>query len=180
MGVYDEISYPWLGKEKSLIHKSIESGKVVLGICLGAQLIADVLGAAVFKNNYREIGWFPIERKIDPDKSKIADAFPKKADVFHWHGDCFDLPKGAQRLASSEACQNQGFIVEDRVLGLQFHLETTPAAAALLIENCRDELDNSKFVQDEDQIMAEENKFLRINQIMRLVLETLEEKSDQA
>lgn len=65
MGVYDEIKFPWLTEEKSFIGKSIKSGKIVLGICLGAQLIADVLGAGVFKNQYREIGWFPIERKLD-------------------------------------------------------------------------------------------------------------------
>jgi GMP synthase (glutamine-hydrolysing) len=177
MGVYDEIKYPWLNEVKSLIQKSINSDKVVLGICLGAQLIADVLGAKVYKNEYREIGWFPIERKINANQSIVADVFPKTLDVFHWHGDTFELPKGAHLLASSEACRNQGFIIEDRVVGLQFHLETTPASAALLIENCRNELDGSKFVQDENEIMANDRKFFRINEIMRLVLEKLEQKS---
>lgn len=177
MGVYDEIEFPWMNEEKSLIQKSIESGKVILGICLGAQLIADILGAKVFKNEYREIGWFPIERKIDSNNSIMADVFPKTLDVFHWHGDTFDIPRGAHLLASSEACMNQGFIIEDRIVGLQFHLETTPTSAALLIENCRNELDRSKFVQDENEILAKDKKFLRINERMRLVLEKLEQNS---
>lgn len=123
---------------------------------------------------FHEIGWFPIERKIDPNNSIMADVFPKTLEVFHWHGDTFDIPRGAHLLASSEACRNQGFIIEDRIVSLQFHLETTPASAALLIENCRNELDRSKFVQDENEILAKDNKFLRINEIMHLVLEKLE------
>lgn len=174
MGVYDEIKFPWLTEEKRFIQKSIRSGKVVLGICLGAQLIADVLGAKVFKNEYHEIGWFPIERTIDTNKSILGDVFPKTLDVFHWHGDTFEIPRGAHLLASSEACRNQGFIIEDRVVGLQFHLETTRDSAALLIENCRNELDRSKFVQDGKEILANEKKFFRINKIMRLVLEKFE------
>ena len=174
MGVYDEIKFPWLIEEKIFIQKAIESGKIVLGICLGAQLIADVLGAKVFKNEYREIGWFPIERKNGVGKSILAHVFPKTLEVFHWHGDTFELPKGAHLLASSEACRNQGFIFEDHVVGLQFHLETTPHSAALLIENCRNEMDGSKFVQDENEILANDKKFSRINEIMRLVLEKLE------
>jgi len=177
MGVYDEIEFQWLYEEKSFIRKTLKSGKVVLGVCLGAQLIADVLGAKVFKNEHREIGWFPIERKINANQSIVADVFPKTLDVFHWHGDTFEIPRGAHLLASSEACRNQGFIFEDRVVGLQFHLETTPDSAALLIENCRHELDGSKFVQDEKEILANEQKFFRINEIMRLVLEKLEQNS---
>ena len=177
MGVYDEIEFSWLKEEKDFIRKSIQSGKVVLGICLGAQLIADALGAGVFKNQYREIGWFPIVRKIDANDSDLAGVFPETLEVFHWHGDTFEMPKSAKLLASSEACRNQGFIWDSRVVGLQFHLETTAETAAALIQNCRAELDGSKYVQSEAEMLSDETKFLRINTIMHALLERLERRN---
>ena len=146
-------------------------------MCLGAQLIADALGARVFKNQYREIGWFLIERKIDAEESAMADVFPEKLEVFHWHGDTFDIPKGAKLLASSEACRNQGFISDGRVLGLQFHLETTSESAAALIQNCGAELVGSKYVQSAAEILSDESRFLKINGIMRSLLEKLEKQN---
>lgn len=177
MGVNNEIEFPWLNEEKIFIRESIESGKIVLGICLGAQLIADALGARVFKNEYREIGWFPIERKIDAKESAMADVFPETLDVFHWHGDTFETPKGAKLLASSEACRNQGFVIDSRVVGLQFHLETTSESAAALIQNCRAELAGPKHVQSEAEMLSDESRFLRINGIMKSLLEKLEKQS---
>lgn len=174
MGVYDDLKFPWLKKEKDFIRESIESGKVILGICLGAQLIADALGARVFKNKYREIGWFPIVRKIDANDSDLAGVFPGTLEVFHWHGDTFEIPRGAELLASSEACRNQGFVIDNRVVGLQFHLETTVETAAALIENCRAELDGSQYVQSEAEMLSDETRFLRINTIMHALLERLE------
>ncbi|CAB1056877.1 Glutamine amidotransferase, class I [Olavius sp. associated proteobacterium Delta 1] len=177
MGVYDEIEFPWLKEEKSFIRESIESGKIVLGICLGAQLIADALGARVFKNQYREIGWFPIDRQIDVKESAMVDVFPDTLEVFHWHGDTFETPKGAKLLASSEACRNQGFVIDNRVVGLQFHLETTSASAAALIENCHGELDGSKYVQSAAEIQSDKSRFLRINGMMYLLLAKLEKQN---
>ena len=90
MGVHEDLAYPWLWEEKSFIRESIDAGKIVLGICLGAQLIADVMGAKVTKNEHREIGWFPVDRKIDGSESPLADAFPERLDVFH----CKTVPQG--------------------------------------------------------------------------------------
>jgi GMP synthase-like glutamine amidotransferase len=177
MGVYNEIQFPWLKEEKSFIREAIDAGKTVLGICLGAQLIADALGAGVFKNQYREIGWFPIESKIHFDDSGLTDIFPEKLEVFHWHGDTFEIPEGAKLLASSEACRNQGFILDNRVVGLQFHLETTPESAAALIQNCRAELDGSKYVQSGDEMLSDDDRFPRINGIMNSLLEKLERQT---
>lgn len=174
MGVYDEIKFPWLTEEKTFIRKSIESGKIVLGMCLGAQLIAVVLGAGVFKNQYREIGWFPIERQIDADDSAMAGVFPESLEVFHWHGDTFEIPIGAKLLASSEACRNQGFVIDSRVIGLQFHLETTAETAAALIQNCGAELDGSRYVQSAVDMLSDKNRFLKINAIMSSLLKKLE------
>jgi GMP synthase-like glutamine amidotransferase len=173
MGVYDEEKYAWLGAEKRFIKETIESGKIVLGICLGAQLIADALGARVYKNPHREIGWFNVHRSPDMDGNILSKVIPEEIEVFHWHSDTFDLPRDAKLLAESEACKNQGFIWHDRVIGFQFHLETTFQSASALVENCRNELDRSKYVQTEREILSDQGKFEKINCVMQSVLEVL-------
>ena len=124
MSVNDEADYPWLAAEKQFIRKMISLGKPVLGICLGAQLIASAMGMAVYKNDEKEIGWFPIEGI--PPKDDSTFGFPPSLEVFHWHGETFDLPPKAIRLAKSSGCANQAFQLGQSVIGLQFHLETTP------------------------------------------------------
>ena len=177
MGIYQEDIYPWLRLEKRFIKEAIQSGKTVLGICLGAQLIADALGSRVYKNRHREIGWFNISRLAQASNTILSEAIPEQAEVFHWHGDTFDIPQGAVALASSEACENQGFIMDDRIVALQFHLETTPESASLLVENCGDELDASAYVQSENDLLANSQRFSSINQIMLSVLEAVESKA---
>jgi GMP synthase-like glutamine amidotransferase len=174
MGVHDETEYPWLKPEKNFIRQAIDANKKILGICLGAQLIADVLGTKVYQNRYREIGWFNIDRSAEGNSTILSTALPEQTEVFHWHGDTFDIPAGAKLLASSEACKNQGFILDNRVVGLQFHLETTSASARALIKNAADELDDSRYVQTEKEILTSPGRFLRINQIMSAVLNALE------
>ena len=173
MGVGDESRLPWMAMEKSYIGKAIDAGKVVLGICLGAQLIADVLGDAVYKNPYREIGWFPVQRSEQAAGTPLGSVLPTGQMVFHWHGDTFDIPDRATLLASSEACRNQGFVIENRVVGLQFHLETTPASARALVDNCGDELDDGPYVQTAMQIMADPAKFDGINNVMANLLDKI-------
>lgn len=174
MGVHDEAAYAWLVKEKAFVRKAMDAGKAVLGICLGAQLIADVCGARVFKNKHPEIGWFPIHAAPLSVGSILAGVLPPVADAFHWHRDTFDIPPGGTLLASSKACKNQGFIIGDRVVGFQFHLETTPEAAAALIDNCGDERDGSGFVQSAGDIIGDPRRFARINALMASVLKQLE------
>jgi len=165
MGIHEEDDYPWLRAEKKLIRDVIRSGKIVLGICLGAQLIADALGSRVYKNRHKEIGWYTISRSTEVDKTILSRAIPERAEVFHWHGDTFDIPHGAVTLASSEACKNQGFIMDNRVVALQFHLETTLQSASSLIEHCRNELDDSPFVQSESELLSSSQRFSSINKI---------------
>lgn len=123
MGAYDQAIYPWLHTEKKFIASAIETGKKVLGVCLGCQLLADVLGAKVYPGPYREFGWYPVTLTNDGENSKFTKNFPKTFYPLHWHGDTFDLPKGAKLLASSEAYPNQLIAYESNVLGIQFHLE---------------------------------------------------------
>lgn len=183
MGIYDDSSYPWLAQEKAFIRKAIEAGKIVLGICLGAQLIADVLGAKVYANANKEIGWFDIQRSDELNNTILAQAgpdsvipeplIPESIEAFHWHGETFEIPEGAIPFGSSEACKNQGFILNNRVLGLQFHLETTADSAARLIEHCGDELDESKYVQSKDDMQKDIGKFNKINSLMSSILQKL-------
>ena len=103
MNIYEEDKFPWLSDEKRFVRDAICSGKSVLGICLGAQLVADVLGAAIYPNTYREIGWFPVKRTADTEYDRFL---PEEVEAFHWHGDTFDSPPGSIHLARSEACEN--------------------------------------------------------------------------
>jgi GMP synthase-like glutamine amidotransferase len=121
MGVHDTAQYPWLSSEKARIQDDIGSGKTVVGICLGAQLIAESLGARVTTARHREIGWFPIT--TTPEARGRFPLLTPSLQAVCWHNDTFELPAGAVRLGSSQGCANQGFFAGDRILGLQFHLE---------------------------------------------------------
>ena len=170
MGVADTREYPWLSAEQDLIARAIAAGRRVLGVCLGAQLIAAALGARVMRNPHREIGWFEIVRDPAVAGTLLDPVLPERCEVYHWHGDTFAIPAGARPLASSAACRHQGFILEDRVIALQFHLETTPASARALIANAAAELDGSRFVQSSATMLAEPERFVRINRLMEQLL----------
>ena len=172
MSVNDEGEFPWLAPEKQLIRDAIQSGKAVLGVCLGAQLIASAMGARVYRNHVKEIGWFPVQRF--PSIGTSTFRFPPSVEVFHWHGETFDLPSGATRLARSEGCENQAFQLGRSVMGLQFHLETTPESAREIVAHCRAELLPSKYVQSEAAILAAPpEKYRAINNLMSEVLSFL-------
>lgn len=153
MSVNDEQQYPWLAAEKSFIRAAVGAGKQVLGICLGAQLIASALGARVYRNVAREIGWHPIA-SVPAAPGSRAFEFPAAMEVFHWHGETFDLPAGSVPLARSVACEHQAFQVGARVMGLQFHLEATPASARALVTHCPADLAPAAHVQSAADILS--------------------------
>jgi GMP synthase-like glutamine amidotransferase len=168
MSVHDEAEHPWLAEEKRWIRSCIVAGKRVLGICLGAQLIASALGARVYRHHTKEIGWFPIQAV--PSRTPTF-RFPPSLEVFHWHGDTFELPPGASLLARSEVCEHQAFQLGSSVIGLQFHLETTPDTARELVTHCSAELVPSASIQSEREILATPpEKFRKINSVLEELL----------
>jgi len=180
MSVNDGDRHPWLHDERRFIARMIRQGRAVLGVCLGAQLIASALGADVYPNRAREIGWFPIRRVHPAEEGPKGDGrlfrFPEESLVFHWHGETFDLPPGAVRLAESEACPNQAFQYGRRVIGLQFHLESTPGGVRALVESCGEDLDSPGFVQSSEQILsAPGHCYGEINRLMSDLLSFLVE-----
>ncbi len=175
MSANDDAEFPWLTEEKRYIKKAIDAGKVVIGVCLGAQLIAASLGAKVYRNKQKEIGWFDLTPTKYAQKTILADCFSQKLEVFHWHGDTFDLPKDAVLLASSEVTKNQGFIIGTKVVGFQFHLETTYNSAKDLIDNFSDELNGGKYIQNASKMLSDLSRFEKINNIMAKILDRLRE-----
>jgi GMP synthase-like glutamine amidotransferase len=175
MSVNDEREHPWLRAEKAFLRAAIARGTRVLGVCLGAQLIASALGARVYRHAEREIGWFEIEGlAAAPGEAPGRLELPRRCRVFQWHGDTFELPAGAVQLARSPACEAQAFQVERHVVALQFHLETTPQSAAALLEHCRDELVPGPWVQDEETIRAADAAtYAAANRLMVRVLDHL-------
>ncbi|HEV7621412.1 MAG TPA: type 1 glutamine amidotransferase [Flavisolibacter sp.] len=151
MNVDEYDIYPWLKTEKQFIQQAITAGKNVAGICLGAQLIANALGSTVFKNHYKEVGWFPVQFNHGFDQW-LGKKTEKEMTVFHWHGDSFNLPAGAANLASSDACVNQLFI-NNNVLGIQFHLEVNPDTLKFMLDNDPEELKADEYVQTRTTIL---------------------------
>lgn len=174
MSVHDDLTYSWLLNEQRFIEQAIEAGKSVLGICLGAQLIARVLGARVYRNRHKEIGWYPVRKPDGSSSEGIGAAITDGVTAFHWHGETFDLPAGTVRLASSKACENQAFGYENRIVGLQYHLETTRESAAALIENCSHEIVEAPYVQTGEQMLSDPSRFHKINNEMKKVLGYME------
>ncbi|MDA8157254.1 MAG: hypothetical protein M0Z52_12525 [Actinomycetota bacterium] len=131
MGVYEMNQYPHLVAGAKILEEFIKAGKPALGVCLGAQMLAHALGARVYPGGRKEIGWYEVQMTAEGAKDPVFGALKVNdkpvAQVFQWHGDTFDLPDGAVRLASSEIYQNQAFRFGNGVYALQFHIEVTPA-----------------------------------------------------
>lgn len=134
MNVDQTGEFPCLATETALVTEAIRRDMPVLGICLGAQIIAKALGAGVRPNGQKEIGWYPVSVTAEGRSDPLLGSFDTTEQIFQWHGDTFDIPKGAVRLASSPACENQAFRFGDRVYGFQFHLEVDEAMIARWLE----------------------------------------------
>lgn len=152
MNIYQYRDYPWLKDEKVFIEQAIAKKVKVIGVCLGAQLVADVLGARVTQNPHVEIGWHYVTLTNDGVGTKYFEHFPETFTAFHWHGDTFEIPAGSTCLAFSDACTNQAFRYGDNVIGLQFHLEYSSQSIEKMLKNCSNELVKAPYVQQKEQI----------------------------
>lgn len=166
MGTSDEAEFPWLADEKKAILKAVELDMPVLGICLGAQLLAEVLGAKVSPMGYREIGWFPVETNVEFLDHPLGKVFPEEFAPLHWHGDTFEIPDSAIAIGASEACPNQGFVYGTKQIALQFHLEFDQTSVKRLAKNAANELDGTKYVQSEERMQQQSELFVAADQLL--------------
>ncbi len=174
MNIYEHEVYPWLIEEKAFIRRVIDAGKKVLGVCLGAQLVADVLGGRVFPNPHKEIGWYPVRLSEDGQTNPVFCKLPRQLMVFHWHGDTFSIPPEAVRLAGSDACRNQAFFCRGRILGLQFHMEYSPESIEKMLTHCSDELVAAPFISSSEAIREGYEHIQQTTQWLYTMMDALE------
>ncbi len=173
MNIYDHGTYPWLIQEKAYITRAIEKRGLILGVCLGAQLIADCLGATVTSSPNKEIGWHRV-RQTPESKASLLSVLPQEFDAFQWHGDMFSIPPGARHLATNAACPNQAFQYEDHVLAMQFHLDYSQGSIHRMIEHCADELVQAPCIQTDPTLLANAQRALSLEKLLFAVLDQFE------
>ena len=174
MNVYEHDRYPWLVREKQFIAEAIGRNKPVLGICLGAQLVADVLGGRVAPNPRKEIGWFCVSLTDAAGRLPLFQALPRQFFPFHWHGDTFSIPPGAVHAAQSEACANQAFQYGDRVIGLQFHLDYSGESIRRMIGSCGDELVEAPHIQRSPEVLTDAARVANLRGLLDRFLDAME------
>jgi GMP synthase-like glutamine amidotransferase len=177
MNIYEDDRYPYLVSEKAFIKKAVDAGIMVLGVCLGAQLLADVCGGKVTRNHTTEIGWFPVTLTQEGESSYLFKDITFEKPVLHWHGDTFSIPGAGIHLLRSEACEHQAFLLKDRLLGFQFHFEMTPETLDLIIHLDRDSLQKSRWIMSEDEIRKGLNFTETNHAILYRILDAFMEKN---
>jgi GMP synthase-like glutamine amidotransferase len=173
MGARDEERHPWLRREKQLLRAALDEGKRVLGICLGAQILAEALGSVVSRNPEPEIGWFPVRRVDGASLSPFAAVLPAEFTPLHWHRDTFTAPPGSVHLLRSEACEQQAFAQGARIVGLQFHLEKSGEDTQELLRHGADDFVEAPFVQRPEALLWEPGRFERAHRLLDAILDAI-------
>ncbi len=155
MGVYEEKAYPFLGDEIELIESGLKAGIPIMGVCLGAQLLARAAGARVYKGEAKEIGFYKVRLTEEGIMDALLHGLPPEFRVFQWHGDTFDVPEHGVNLAGSDLFQNQMIRVGRSAYGVQFHLEVTEQMVMEWLEVNSDELEAEKDAIDPERIKSQ-------------------------
>ncbi len=171
MAVHDDKEYPWLTLEKEFIASAIRREIPVFGVCLGAQLIADVLGAKVTRNAYEEIGWFPVKQTEKLLDERVKN-LPASFHALHWHSDTFAVPSGAINFIASKGCAHQAFMYGGNVLGLQFHLEMLPSHVQSIYQACGEPGKSGPYIQSLDEMLTPADNFQHAAKILEKFVET--------
>ena len=165
MSAWEDQRFPWLTTEKRFIEAFIDTGKPLLGVCLGAQILADVLGARTYPGPHKEIGWHSAEAAPEGRQTWVGGLLPARFETFFWHGDTFELPGCAVRIAGSAAFRNQGFVC-NQVLALQFHLEVKPGWVQMLVQRDAQELRAAPYVQTAEAVLGKPEALYRANNLL--------------
>jgi GMP synthase-like glutamine amidotransferase len=180
MSVHDGAAFPWLHDEKRFLRAALEAGKRVLGICLGAQLLAEALGARVVRARAKEVGWFPVTLTPEGRGFPPLAGVPERWEVFHWHGETFDLPPGAVRLAGNDVCENQAFAHGSSAVAFQFHPEATRASVEALIRHSAADIEDGPAVQPPPVMLGDDPRFAKAREWMRGILDALAAAGESA
>lgn len=172
MNVNEEAKYPWLAAEKELIRQAIKANKKILGICLGAQLIAAAAGGRVFPHTVKEIGWFPVTFQ-DSFAKWLGKTIVTEQVFFHWHGDTYTLPEEFFNHATTEACSQQLYTSGNNIVGIQFHPEMKTEGVKALVENDGDELQDKPFIQTKQTILSTQQYFEKAEELMDAIFKRL-------
>jgi GMP synthase (glutamine-hydrolysing) len=177
MNVYEYDRYPWLAAEHACVRSAVQAGKTVLGVCLGAQLIAAAMGGRVSRNSLPEIGFFPVTETPACAATPFAGFLGGSMEVLHWHGDTYTLPPGAICLAASAACAQQAFCLGPQVVGLQFHLELGAPQLVRLVNQASADLIDSPWVQSASQMLADPGRHTPMDAALRGLLDRMHAQS---
>ena len=173
--VWEEEAKPWLRGEKRFIAEVLDEGKIILGICFGAQLVAEVMGAKVFPNKHEEIGWHEVSLTPKGKESFLFNNVPETFVTFHWHSDHFSLPPGCTRLAISEPTTNQAFICDARpVVGLQFHPEYTRKLVTFFAEEYGHDWKQGPFIVGKEAVLAQIEQIPETYWLMEAILDNMD------
>ena len=173
--IWQEEANPWIIGEKKFIREALTTGKNILGVCLGAQLVAESLGSEVFTNIHEEIGWHEVSVSREGKDTFLFRDIPDRFMTFHWHSDHFSLPSGCTRLASSEPTQNQAFIHESYpVVGLQFHPEYTRAIVESYADQYGHEWVPAPFVTGKEDVLVRTKQIPDTYWLMEILLNNMD------
>jgi GMP synthase-like glutamine amidotransferase len=172
---WEEDVHPWLPAEKKFIARVLEGNKIMLGLCFGAQLLAETLGAEVFVNSYNEIGWYEVTLTPEGQQSYLFQNVPEQFTTFHWHADHFSLPHGCTRLAYSEATENQAYISQKRpIAGIQFHPEYPLETVKYFLREFGDEMLMGPYVAGKQKILSQTDQTPETYALMAAILDNMD------